>query len=220
VEVVMRMVPLVALVGCRFGFDLVQRSDDAAVDALDVPAAVCGDNVCSGNAGENCTTCADCVTLTPVCGNSVCDPGEATTCYTDCGPLPWAWPGDADEMLIAVNQARTSGTTCPGGGGQQTAPALTADTTLEVTAREWAWETAHLGWTMSASCNGRSGNDRVTDAGASTAWKVFNATSPTTAITYLLGSKDSCNAIMSASNTRLGAAGAHDLLDAEAIVLR
>ncbi|HEY5925553.1 MAG TPA: hypothetical protein VIV11_27900 [Kofleriaceae bacterium] len=213
----MRALLVIALAGCgRVGFDV---GGDAGADAF-TGGVFCGDLACAVNAGESCTTCADCATLADICGNGACSSPEVGSCYADCGPIPWPWQSEATTLVSAVNIARVNGATCPGGGGVQMAPALTYDAALEPTAREWAWETAHLGWVISDGCNGRTATDRVTDAGASSGWKVYGATSPMMALSFLLADMASCNAIMNATNTMAGAAGAHDVMDAYAIFLR
>lgn len=215
------LLPVVALVGCgRLGFDPLAGGDARFVDVASDVAAVCGDDVCEGNGGELCTTCAECATLAPVCGNGACDPGEVFNCYADCGPSPWTWPADTADLMAAINQARTGGTMCPGGGATQTAAALVYEPALEPFARELAWETAHTNWLGSVGCNGRSYADQRAMLGASAYWKVFNASSAQGAIAYLLGSAGSCNSIMDVAATQLGAAGAHDVIDAHVIVLR
>ena len=214
----MRALAVITLLGCgRVGFD--PRSDATDI-GVDTPAAVCGDQVCSGGAGELCSACSDCATLAQVCGNGACDPGESPGCYADCGPTPWTWTSDANALLAAVNQARTNGTMCPGGGGMQIRPALVYDTSLEPFAREVAWETAHESWTNNVGCNGRSFSDQLTMLGAAALWKVYGAATPGDAIGFLLGMMGSCNSIMAAGITQLGGAGAYDALNAHTIVLR
>lgn len=122
-------------------------------------------------------------------------------------------------LLAAVNQARTMGTQCPG-GTMTTAAALVYEPALEPLAREWAWETAHESWTDNVGCNGRSYFDELTAVGAVSGWKTFGATTAANAIGFLLAEQPSCDSIMSASISQLGAAGAHDILDGHVIVLR
>lgn len=215
-----RALALTALVGCgRLGFE--PMTDARPVDMAELPA-VCGDGVCAGGSGELCSTCkSDCATSAPVCGNGECGMGEdGLTCYADCGPSPWPWQADSAAMLTAINNARTTGTMCPGTSMIVTAPALTYDTGLEVTAREWAWEAAHQDWGPADACNGRLAVDRVGAAGATSAWKAFGATSGAEGIAMLLAFAPACAQMMSASNTRFAGVGAYDLITAHAIVLR
>jgi hypothetical protein len=103
----------------------------------------CGDGVCVGNAGELCGNCeADCKTMVAVCGNGACEAGEAPDCFADCGPTPWTWLAEEQEMLDRINAGRTNGTACPG-GSMTTAPALTRDAALVTTVHEWVWELSH-----------------------------------------------------------------------------
>jgi len=213
-----RALVVIALVGCgRVAFDPIV---DGAADTATLPA-VCGDGVCEGGAGELCSTCSDCATAALVCGNGECTAGEdGASCYADCGPSPWPWTDDAAQMLATINQARTQGTMCPGGGMTLTAPALTYDTALEVVAREWAWEAAHENWGPPDSCNGRLASDRLGTVGASSGWKSFGGTTGPEGAAALIAFMPACNQIMNPSNTLLGAAAAYDVINAHAIMLR
>lgn len=190
--------------------------------SIDMGPAVCGDGVCAGQQGELCATCSDCVTLSAVCGNGACEAGETGVCYADCGPAPWpgAWQTEAMDLLTAANQARATGVMCPGTSTVMTAPALVYDVTYEPTAREWAWEAAHENWIPADACNGRTALQRVTTANAASIWKVFAASSPSNAIAMLLADATACPNVMTASNTKLGAAAAHDLITSHAVVFR
>jgi hypothetical protein len=118
---------------------------------------VCGDSKCVGNAGELCTTCNDCKTTANVCGNATCGPGEdGTTCYSDCGPLPWTWTVEEADLFTAINQARTGGTVCAGAAMMATAPAVTRDATLDAAARDMVWEEAQFGTLGLSRCDGQS----------------------------------------------------------------
>lgn len=212
---------LVASCG-RIDFTRVDGSAALPPDARpDAGPAVCGDNICSGDSGELCSSCSDCVTLSVVCGNGACEPGEAD-CYADCGPLPWpvAWEDEATSMLTALNNARVNGFQCPGTGAPVTAPALVYDTTYEPTAREWAWEAAHENWIPADACNGRTALSRVTVAGAQSIWKVFDSATGQDAITMLLNYSISCPNLMAAVNTKLAGAVSRDVIVSHAIVLR
>jgi hypothetical protein len=212
-----RTLAVVALVGCgRVAFDALPA--DANIDSA---IAVCGDNICAGDLGELCTTCMnDCATLAQVCGNGACEAGEETVCYADCGPSPWPWTSEANEMLVALNQFRATGTICPGETMTRTGPPLTHDGSLEPFAREWAWEAAHQEWFSIDSCNGRPAGDRLTAIGASSGWRTFDKPSPMDAIATLLAYEPSCPLLMSTSNTRLATAGAHDVSTSHTVVLR
>lgn len=170
----------------------------------------CGDGVCVGNAGELCTTCAaDCNTRsTTVCGNGQCDPGEdSDVCYADCGPTPWPWIVAENDMDAVVNDARTNGFDCPGGGGATTAAPLTRITSLDLGAREWAWEISFAKLTGTASCNGRTLADRLSGAGnmgGGAAWIANGHATSSAALADLLAAQASCDSIMSTSYTRLG----------------
>jgi hypothetical protein len=208
-----RALVLIALAGCgRVGFD-------PASDASSGPVT-CGDGVCSGTAGELCSVCADdCARTDDVCGNGECSADETTTCYADCGPQPWPWR-DGSDMLVAINQARATAKTCPGGGGGTALPALVYDTAMEPAAREWAWESAHGNWMSPDACNGRVGIDRVRAVGGSSGWKAFNAANGANGAAMLIAYGPACREIMNASRTAFAGAGAHDILDAHAMMLR
>jgi hypothetical protein len=190
---------------------------DAVPDSL---PALCGDGVCVGQSGELCVNCtADCATLAKVCGNGVCEPDEQPACVADCGPAPWPWGAEANEIIASVNAARQMGVTCASGGGQVVG-VLAYDATLEAGAREFAWEAAHQNWAATDGCNGRTGFDRLAAYGASSVWKTFDASSSNDAVAQLLAFDPACPELMRASNTRIGAAAAHDLITSHAIMLR
>ncbi len=207
------------MAGCG-RIDFAARPDSTIDTSADSHVAVCGDGVCDGQLGELCSTCSDCKTLSVVCGNGACEAGEDGTCYVDCGPSPWPWQAEADQMLTALNQARATGVTCPGATSAITAPALVYDAVIEPTAREWAWEAAHETWYPADACNGRTAFDRVTAAGLASAWKVFGSTSPADAINMLLADASACPNVMSSSVTEFAGAAAHDAITSHAVVFR
>ena len=129
----------------------------------------CGDGTCVGNAGELCSTCAaDCNSTAVVCGNGQCQAGESPDCYADCGPVPWTWAAEEQQLIALVQNARTGGFTCPGGSAV-TRPAYQIAAGLLPPAREWVWEMSHHDFfgagANNASCNGRSSAQRQTDGG-------------------------------------------------------
>jgi hypothetical protein len=204
----------------RVGFEPRAVDVDAAAD-VDSLLAVCGDGVCAGQSGELCVSCAtDCATLAKVCGNGVCEPDEQPACIADCGPAPWPWGAEANEIIAAVNTARQMGVTCTSGGGGQVVSMLAYDATLEAGAREFAWEAAHQDWGPTAGCNGRTAVERVAAYGASSGWKTFDASSSDDAVAMLLAFAPACPELMRASNTMIGAAAAHDAITSHAIMLR
>jgi len=131
----------------------------------------CGDNRCVGNAGELCGACmADCATTAVVCGNAQCQTGEsATSCFADCGPSPWTWTPEEQQLLTLVQNARTNGFTCPG-GSMVTRPAFTVSAAMLPAAREWVWEMSHhnyFGGSNAEACNGRTAAQRQQQGGFS-----------------------------------------------------
>jgi hypothetical protein len=127
----------------------------------------CGDGKCVGNAGEFCGNCAmDCATTNVVCGNGQCQAGESPDCYADCGPAPWTWSAEEMQLTALVQNARTSGFTCPGGSAV-TRPAYQIVAGLQPAAREWVWEMSHQSFfgMNNVSCNGRTLSQREMDGG-------------------------------------------------------
>jgi hypothetical protein len=146
----------------------------------------CGDGRCVGNAGELCPMCAaDCATTMPVCGNGQCQAGESPDCFADCGPAPWTWAAEEQQLMTLVQNARTNGFACPG-MASVTRPAYTVLPALLPAAREWVWEMSHhnyFGGTNQESCNGRTIMQRqqqggftgyVRSAGYATVQDAFN----------------------------------------------
>jgi hypothetical protein len=176
----------------------------------------CGDGTCVGNAGELCATCAgDCATMSPVCGNGACDPGESSWCFADCGPTPWTWSSDDQQLLDLVNTARTGGTMCPGTSMVVTAPALVLDPTIRDGAHEFVWEISHQQfYSMSPigqTCNGRSWNQRAASYGNYDAWIVqYALTTTQAAVDSWLASTTGCPILMNASLTVAGPGVAFD----------
>ncbi len=169
----------------------------------------CGDGICVGNAGELCVNCAECNTqATDVCGNGQCDPGEdSDVCYADCGPTPWAWTAEEADFIARLNTARTGGTMCPGGGGTQTAAALTVIPSLEAGAHEYSWELAYQQFQSGGACNGRDGIGRVQTAGGSNGYALWigaGFATPQDALTYFLGDNAMCVSFMNQNYRRAG----------------
>jgi hypothetical protein len=171
---VVRAAIIFALAACgRIAFErrdaAIDSNDDAAIES-DAFVAVCGDGICSGNAGELCKQCgSDCATLADVCGNGECSTTEdSTSCYADCGPTPWPWIADDQALFNEINLARTGGTMCPGDSMPRFAPAFVADNSILPGAREYAWEIAHHDFAApdASACNGRTFGDRATPYGA------------------------------------------------------
>jgi hypothetical protein len=193
---------------CVTGDGLCPPGCTAATDG-DCPAA-CGDGTCSGNSGETCRSCmADCDTMAAVCGNGICDPGETSaTCPPDCGPSPWPFGQMEMDFLTAVNQARTTGVTCPGDSMVTTAPALTLDPAPPTSARLLAWNLAALDTLLPAptTCNGASVGSFATTAGYSA--YVLGTGYPTAqdAVNGFVTSSNTCPIIMSRSVAMIGVA--------------
>jgi hypothetical protein len=199
------------------GGDMVCRVSCLAVDPDCV--TTCGDGICVGNAEELCTTCADCVTLDPVCGNGACDPGEdSDICYADCGPSPWPWTAQEAELLVLVNNARAAGITCPA-MGMVTGPALTVNAAFGPAAREWAWEIAHQGYQGSGGCNGRTGADRINAIGATANVGSWTGSTPQAALDTWLVDAVTCPIVADPTYTRVGVGVAHDAMNGFAMFL-
>lgn len=182
----------------------------------------CGDAVCVGNAGETCKTCtADCRTTNNVCGNHACGPGEdGNSCPYDCGPVPWTWVVDEEDLMARINTARTGGTSC-GGGAPTTAPALTVDLALRASARDLAWEQAHIGLFFNR-CDGQSMIAYVTSSNA-TNYKIASSSSVTTnaqRMAELIADTPSCQSLMSTSLTRFAVAIAVDQNNGYVVLFR
>lgn len=182
---------------------------------------VCGDQQCVGNAGETCQTCtSDCRTTMAVCGNGACQPGEnGTTCYFDCGPVPWTWTPDETALFSAINNARTSGTAC-GGGPVMTAPALTLDGGLHAAARDLAWEEAHLGSLGFNRCDGQSMIAYAASVNATSFRIATAATSTPARLASILGDSGTCTAVMSPNHTVIGVGIAIDQTTPYVVLLR
>jgi hypothetical protein len=127
---------------------------------------ICGDGTCSG---ELCGSCpADCATRDPVCGNGACDPGEdSASCLADCGPTPWTWASDEQQLFDQVNALRTGGFRCPGAASVTSAPPLALQASFVPGGHEWAWEIAHQSFAVAGggACNGRTFADRTAEWG-------------------------------------------------------
>ena len=206
-----RLVCVCLLFGCgRIRFDI-PGGDGSTADDDGQSMVTCGDGTCSGYDGELCVTCmADCRTLAPVCGNGACDAGESPDCYADCGPSPWVWTADEQALLTMINDARVNGTSCPT-GGPITSPPLTSNTTLELAAREWAWERVHQEWTgPGGGCNGRSVSDRIIAVNGRAAW-IFDAATVTDTMMFILASDMACPSVLSSANTEIGVGRADDV---------
>ncbi|MBV8759858.1 MAG: hypothetical protein JO257_21390 [Deltaproteobacteria bacterium] len=225
------------LLGCgRLGFDPRGSADgsgkaadatggngdgsvDGAVDASvdGVAAAVCGNGVCEGSAGELCSGCSmDCNVTTIVCGNEQCEAGEdGTTCPADCGPSPWPWGAEDTSLLNDVNTARTGGVMCPGDSTPRVAAAVVFTPTLQQGSREMVWEIAHgKFYANGSSCNGRTFAQRLAAYGGNGyAALELSTTGPfaTTADVVNAWKTDiaTCTALMSPS-TQASTSVAHD----------
>jgi hypothetical protein len=229
----LRITVVLVAAGCgRVGFDgVAARTDDASVpdasacaagDGVCLPACLasdpdcittCGDGRCVGNAGELCgTTCmSDCATTAVVCGNAECQAGEdGFNCYADCGPPTWSWETEEVALRTAINAARTGGTSCPGGGGPQFAPALAVDTTMQPGAREYAWEIAHHDIHLNDACNGRTFAERQAPYGGNGG--LSQSVAPTAADAVALWSSDVtlCPVLMLTGRTQLAVGVAID----------
>ncbi len=182
----------------------------------------CGDGRCIGNGGELCSACpVDCATLEPVCGNGACDPGEpAAGCIADCGPAPWPWVADEEQLVALIDQTRTAGFTCA--TMPETQPALALDAMLEPGAREWAWELAHHRYFDAAggACNGRTVADRQAAGGFTGYVTAAGYTTARDALTAWLASPTQCAILMSPVPTQVFVAVARDATVGYVVVLR
>jgi hypothetical protein len=210
-------VVLLAAACGRVGFDGVGDGgavggDGAGGDGtgIDSPStsATCGDQVCEGTSNETCKSCTmDCRTTANVCGNGACGPGEdGTSCFIDCGPVPWTWDAEEVDLLGRINAARTGGTSC-GGGGPTTAGALTIDTELQAAARDLAWEQARYGLALSR-CNGQSILTYYSSVNVNGSKQATSSTSTTNAqrMADWIADGNGCPTLMMASFTRIGIA--------------
>ena len=174
----------------------------------------CGDGRCVGNAGELCGNCpADCATLTVVCGNADCEPGENPDCYADCGPSPWTWATEEQSLITMINNARTAGTRCVSGGPLLTRPALTADGSMQAGAREWSWEQAHHEFHSSngSACNGRTLTQRKASHGTFSSYVTgYGYASVTAAFNAFIANDSLCQILLSATVTKISVGVAFD----------
>jgi hypothetical protein len=217
-----RIAIALVIAGCgRVGFDPLGGGDDnSAPDATTECVAdgfcppscgaadpdcqtTCGDTQCVGNAGETCQSCAsDCKTTANVCGNGACGAGEdGTTCFFDCGPVPWTWADDEAALVLAINNARTMGTSCSG-GAVTTAPPLALDPVLHAAARDLAWEAAHLQLVGIDRCNGQSIVNYAVSAGANGFHIATSAATTQARLDNLL--QGSCTSVMATNHTAAG----------------
>jgi uncharacterized protein YkwD len=183
----------------------------------------CGDNRCVGNAGELCGNCAgDCATTSVVCGNAQCQPGESPDCYADCGPVPWTWSAEEQQLITLINNARTTGFACPN-AASVTRPALTVDTSMTGGAREWAWEMAHSDYFGSTAdgCNGRTYVQRKLDGGNFTGY-VRSRGYGTVQLAFdaWMASATQCPIVMSANATKVYASAAFDTAKSYLMVIK
>jgi hypothetical protein len=75
-------------------------------------APVCGDSVCSP--GETCSSCPQDCGFCPVCGNGICEPAESCeSCPQDCGQCPRACPPGTWDCCGDGSVCCTSGAVCP-----------------------------------------------------------------------------------------------------------
>jgi len=183
----------------------------------------CGDNRCVGNAGELCGTCtADCATTAVVCGNAQCQPGESPDCYADCGPVPWTWNTEEQQLMTLINNARTTGVACPG-ANNVTRPAFTLEPALIAGAREWAWEMSHSNYFGSTAdgCNGRTYQQRKLDGGAFTGYvRSRGYATVQLAFDAWMASATQCPIVMSATATKMYASVAFDTAKSYLMVVK
>ncbi len=183
----------------------------------------CGDNRCVGNAGELCGACnADCATTAAVCGNAQCQPGEIPDCYADCGPVPWMWNAEEQQLMTLVNNARTSGTACPNDPGG-TRPAFTIDPAFAAGAREWVWEMSHSDYfgPTPAGCNGRTYEQRRSDGGGFSGYvRSRGYATVQLAFNAWMASATQCPIVMSATATKMYASVAFDTAKSYVLLIK
>lgn len=169
----------------------------------------CGDDRCVGNAGELCGNCReDCAVRAVVCGNGHCQMGESPDCYADCGPTPWLWTAQEEELARLINTARTTGFACAA-GPPVTRPAFEVVTDMLPGARDWVWEMSYQDVAPgpnSVGCNGRTSDEREQDGGFSgwlwaRQWNTVEA-----AFDSWMSDPDTCPIVMTANSSRISIA--------------
>ncbi len=171
-------------------------------------ATTCGDNRCVGNAGELCGMCgADCATTSTVCGNAECEPGESPDCFADCGPVPWTWASEEQQLISLINNARTNGFTCPG-AALVTRPAYTIDPAMKPGAREWIWEMSHHDYfgNNGDGCSGRTSAQRKLDGNFTGYTRSRGYATVQIAFDAWMASATSCPIVMSATAMQMNVA--------------
>ena len=194
----------------------------ACVDSDPDCVTTCGDGRCVGNAGELCGTCAsDCGTREAVCGNGACDPGEAPACYADCGPAPWTWVSEEQQVIDRINAKRLAGVTCPGSNNEVRAPALVFEPSLAPTTHEWVWEIAHQNvlLTGGGACNGRTNADRQAPADFDAHVQSRGYASVTAAIEGWFANASICTSLLSTTRTKIAVGVAVDVARGYVVVL-
>ncbi|MEJ7599339.1 MAG: hypothetical protein WKG01_15640 [Kofleriaceae bacterium] len=194
----------------------------ACVDVDPDCVTTCGDSRCVGSAGELCGACAaDCATRTAVCGNGACDPGEAPDCYADCGPAPWLWASEEQDVIARVNAKRVGGVRCPGSDKQVTAPALVAEPSLVPATHEWAWEIAHQNVLVSGggACNGRTNADRQVPVDFDAYVQSRGYATVAIAVEAWFASMTICPSLVSTTRTKIAAGVAFDVAKGYVVVL-
>lgn len=182
----------------------------------------CGDSRCVGNAGELCGNCAaDCATTATVCGNAECEPGESPDCFADCGPVPWTWAAEEQQLIALINNARTGGFTCPG-GALVTRPAYTIDPTMKAGAREWIWEMSHHDYLGNAGdgCSGRTSAQRKLDGNFTGYTRSRGYVGVQAAFNAMMAGTTSCPIVMSATATQMNVAVSFDTTKSYLMVIR
>lgn len=182
----------------------------------------CGDNRCVGNAGELCGNCtADCATTSTVCGNAECEPGESPDCFADCGPVPWTWATEEQQLITLINNARTNGFACPG-AALVTRPAYTIDPAMKPGAREWIWEMSHHDYfgNNGDGCSGRTAAQRKIDGNFTGYTRSRGYATVQIAFDTWMASATSCPIVMSPNATQMNVAVSFDTAKSYLMMMR